>query len=261
MGSPASDIFGSNLSLFISVISVIISAVILLVYLYQSWQRARELKEQRRQIDNQEKQLETQQAQLGNQERQLEAQERQLEQYQKELEELERQTELAEIEHKAYLEIEDYKFEGDRIIVLISNFGNGVAKNLRLKTKLETDGPDHLKLQPGTSRLRRRNGSDQPYEGQALRSGEQRISFEGEAIVGIKGLAGNSHQQSLRGVLMDLREAEAGERPKVTFSVVAETLTEETHCVQITDRPLVLSIPDDGEVVSIASTVSHQVGF
>lgn len=111
---------GLNISFLFSGGSLLVSLGVLTIYVLQYNQQERQLEDQRRQLANQEEQLDAQRTQLEKQEQ--------------ELEELARQTELAEIEHKIYVEVEDFEFEGDRVVVLLSNYGNGVAKNLRLQT-------------------------------------------------------------------------------------------------------------------------------
>lgn len=250
-GPPVLQLVGIDPSLLVSGLSVLISLGVLTIYALQYRQQERQLDEQHRQLRNQEAQLETQKEQL-------EKQERQLERYDRELAELERQTELAELAHQAHVEVEDYEFEGDRVIVLLSNYGNGAATDLRLETCLHADGSEHTRQRPGESRLRRRDGNgDHPYEGQALRPGEQRVEFEGEAIVALEGPTGSVHQQSLRGVLLDLREERADLTPSVSFRVLAQTLTQEEHAVDVTERPLSLSVPEGAASFSLATAADR----
>lgn len=244
-----------DLSLLISLGSLVISLWVLIIYILRYQQQEEQLEEQRRQIDNQEKQLDAQRTQL-------EQQERELEQYQQELEELERQTELAELEHEAYIEVEDYEFEGDRVVLLLSNYGNGAATNLQLQTVLETNGPDHIKPTPAESPLRRRDGDgNSPFEAQALRPGEQRVEFEGEAIAGLVGPTGNTRQRSFRGLLMDLREMGTNETATVTFSVLAGTLTSDEKLIQVTEEPLTLSVSDAPNPISLSTAAEQKLRF
>ncbi|SDX74357.1 hypothetical protein SAMN04487946_10281 [Halobellus clavatus] len=161
-------------------LSLVVSFCVLVVYVLQYRRQGRQLEEQHRQIQNQE-------AQLAAQREQLDKQEQELEQYERELAQLEQQTELAEVEHQAHIEVEDYEFENDRVIVLLSNYGNGVATDLRLETILTAAESEYVQPHAGESRLRRRDADgNQPYEGQALRPGAQRVEFEGEAIVEVE---------------------------------------------------------------------------
>jgi|GEM_PF-2764576 len=253
-----------DLSVLVSAASLLISLGVLTVYIFQYRQRSQQLAEQRRQIDNQEKQLAAQRTQLEQQERELEQQERELEQYQRELEELERQTELAELEHQAHLEVEDYEFRGDRIVVSLSNYGNGPATDLRLRTTLDASGPEHICPKTAESRLRRCGDADgdvAPYEGQAIRPGEQRVAFEGESVVRLEGPTGETHQQSLRGVLLDLRSAGAAEGTTVTFDVLTETLTREELTVPVTDRALPVRLPEAGQPVTLQTALGPTPRF
>jgi hypothetical protein len=54
-----------------------------------------------------------------------------------------RQQEQLAAQHEAVLEVTGVDWEGDRATVYISNFGNGVAKRLRLATLVQVDTGDH----------------------------------------------------------------------------------------------------------------------
>ena len=226
-----------DLSFLVSLVSLGISLAVLTVYILRYRQQESQLEEQRRQIDNQE---------------------RQLEQYERELEAIERQTEFAKLNHEPYLEVENFEFEGDRVIILLSNYGDGVAKNLQLQTVLEADCSNQIELTPAESKLRRQSeDGDSPGEGQALRPGEQRVAFEGDAVAGFVGPTGSTHQQALRGQLMDLRDMGVDDSGKITLHVLTETLTQEQKSFPITEQPLTLSIPDKSARVSLSSAAER----
>lgn len=235
----------SNLT---SIALVLLNFFILGIYIIQSRQRKQELEEQRRHLEAQKEQLKKQ--------------DQELEQYERELTELERQTQLAEIDYAAHLEVEEYSFENDNVVLQISNYGNGPAKNLQLKTNLDISGLDHLETTSACSPLRRRdNSNNEPNMGQAIRSEEQGVEFEGRANVGLEGVTGEEYQQSLRGLLMDLQEENINNQPKVTFEVVAETMIEEEYVQPVSDRPIPFDIPDDDTPINLSVLVKRHLLF
>lgn len=255
-------------SFLFSAASLLISVGVLTIYFLRYKQQDQQLRDQRRQIETQEKQLDTQQTQLEQQERQLTHQERQIEQkereieqFQEELEQLTRQTTLAELEHQPHLEVEDYRFEGDRVVILLSNYGNGVATNLRLETILNTSGFEHSRPMPAMSNLRRRESDDASLNARAIGSGEQCIEFEGEAIVGLEGPTGSTHQRSFRGVMMDLQYTSEETDASIEFSILAESLAEEEESVLVTTRPLPLAISNGSEPINLETAVSRVLQF
>jgi hypothetical protein len=54
-----------------------------------------------------------------------------------------RQSRQLEARHEPLLEVTDIEWYGDNAIIWISNFGNGVAKNLRLATLVKSDTGEH----------------------------------------------------------------------------------------------------------------------
>ncbi len=253
-----------DMSLFISMGSLFISAGVLTIYILRYKQQDQQLRDQRRQIDTQEKQLDNQQTQLEQQERQLHHQERQIEQkereieqFQKELEQLIQQTALAELEHQPHLEVEDYRFEADRVIIVLSNYGNGVATNLQLETILNTSGFEHSRPIPAMSNLRRREGDEASFNSRAIASGEKGVEFEGEAIVGIEGPTGSTYQRSFRGIMMDLQHTDEEIDASIEFSILAGSLDGKEESVPVTIHPLPLVISDNTEPINLATAVSR----
>jgi hypothetical protein len=231
----------------ISTASLIVSAGVLIVYYLEYRQQREQLEQQRRQIQQQETQLERQ--------------EQQLEQYQKELSEIEEQTKLARLEHQPHLEVESYEFDGNRIIVTLSNYGNGVAADLEMETHLEVSGVESVSLAPGICQLRRRYEDEQPYESQSIQPDEQRIIFEAEPIVKMVGTRGNTFQTSLPGVLEDLHHEPNCESAGINFRLRYRTLTEQADSVPITDHALSIRLDDMSAPPILESLIDRKLTF
>lgn len=111
-----------------------------------------------------------------------------------------RQQEQLAAQHEAVLEVTGVDWEGDRATVYISNFGNGVAKRLRLTTLVQVDTGDHRYYTIRSNVMERTDKKEnipddiQREEGNTLfeRGGrpnaiqpeEEDIPFEGKSRVG-----------------------------------------------------------------------------
>jgi len=228
-----------DLSIIISVISLTTSVGTLIKYIFDYKQ---------------------QQKQIARQERQIEQQEQQLAAYEKELDELSRQTELAELEHEAHLEIDDYKLEGDRVIVTISNYGNGLATELQVETLLTGIESEHRTPEPVTSDLKRREGENVSIDGRTIQANEQGVEFVGTVIVGVKGPTGTVHQRSFRSVFQNLQQEGGCNIAQLELSVRAKTLSEKVHTVVVTRQPLSVHIQDQPPNSTLEEVSARRLG-
>lgn len=93
-----------------------------------------------------------------------------------------RQQEQLAANHEAILETTDPRWNGDTVSVSISNFGNGVAKDLRLTTLVYVDTGAHREYTLRSSFMKRQ---DTQGEGtHIIQPGEEDIRFEGTSKIG-----------------------------------------------------------------------------
>lgn len=93
-----------------------------------------------------------------------------------------RQQEQMAANHKAVLEVTDFEWDGDEATVYVSNFGNGVAKDLALATLVYVDTGEHRKY---TLRLNHMKRQDKQGEWtNVITPGEEEIPLKGKSIVG-----------------------------------------------------------------------------
>jgi len=78
-------------------------------------------------------------------------------------------------EHEAIIHVEGYEFHGDRAIVWLSNYGNGVSKNLGLTTLVKADNGEHKQYELRSDSLQRIGGSGATPG--LIRPGEEKIPF------------------------------------------------------------------------------------
>jgi len=93
-----------------------------------------------------------------------------------------RQQEQLAAQHEAVLEVTDVEWYGDRAIVWVSNFGNGVAKNLSLATLVKSDVGNHRTHTVRSTALKRID-KDGEWTNH-IQSGEEDIPFHGKSKVG-----------------------------------------------------------------------------
>lgn len=92
-----------------------------------------------------------------------------------------------ELEHKPHVEIQRYETDGRKLVVWLSNLGNGVATNIEIEACIDFHETDNFS--PGCASDRfRRVGEEGDYKkrvGNSLRAGEHDIRFVAEPAVDI----------------------------------------------------------------------------
>lgn len=93
-----------------------------------------------------------------------------------------RQKEQLAAQHKAILEVTDAEWFEDKAILWISNYGNGVAKDLEFVTLVHSDTGDHRNYASRSNALKRIDKDGEWTN--LLQPGEEQIPFEARAKVG-----------------------------------------------------------------------------
>lgn len=93
-----------------------------------------------------------------------------------------RQKEQLAAQHKAVLEVTDVEWYGDKAILWISNFGNGVAENLHLTTLVKSETGEH-RIHAGRSNALKRIDKDGEWTN-LIQPGEEEVPFHATAKVG-----------------------------------------------------------------------------
>lgn len=93
-----------------------------------------------------------------------------------------RQKEQLAAQHKAVLEVTDVEWYGDRAILWVSNFGNGVAENLHLTTLVKSETGEH-RTHAGRSNALKRIDKDGEWTN-LIQPGEEEVPFHATAKVG-----------------------------------------------------------------------------
>ena len=93
-----------------------------------------------------------------------------------------KQQEQLAAQHEAVLEVTDVEWYDDKAIIWISNFGNGVAKNLFLTTLVKADNNEHREYTIRHNALKRIDTGGE--WGNHIRPDEEDIAFTGQSKVG-----------------------------------------------------------------------------
>lgn len=93
-----------------------------------------------------------------------------------------RQKEQLAAQHKAVLEVTDVEWYGDRAILWLSNFGNGVAKNLYLTILVKSDTGEH-RTHAGRSNALKRIDKEGEWTN-LIQPSEENVPFQAKAKVG-----------------------------------------------------------------------------
>jgi hypothetical protein len=93
-----------------------------------------------------------------------------------------KQKEQLAAQHEAVLEVTDVEWYDDKAIIWVSNFGNGVAKDLFLTTLVSADNGEHRNYSIRHNALKR-IGTGGEW-GNHIRSDEEEIPFVGKSKVG-----------------------------------------------------------------------------
>jgi len=93
-----------------------------------------------------------------------------------------RQKEQLAAQHKAVLEVTDVEWYGDRAILWVSNFGNGVAENLHLTTLVKSETGEH-RTHAGRSNALKRIDKDGEWTN-LIQPSEEEVPFHATAKVG-----------------------------------------------------------------------------
>lgn len=164
----------NRLSLFSVLISSSLSIILIAVYMEMSESQRRQTKETTRQADLQEDVISLQREQAKHEKQVLEIQENQTRV-------MERQTELMRTNHSTAIEIENYRTNGEKLILDLSNYGNGVATNLELVVLTGFKETDELGPDIASTELIRQSTANFTYRrGSSIKAGEDKVSFEAE---------------------------------------------------------------------------------
>lgn len=93
-----------------------------------------------------------------------------------------RQQEQMAADHKAVLEVTDFEWNEDEATVYVSNFGNGVAKNLTLTTLAYVDTGKHRRYTRMMNHMKRQD--KQGEWSNIITPGEEEIPFKGKSKIG-----------------------------------------------------------------------------
>jgi hypothetical protein len=93
-----------------------------------------------------------------------------------------RQARQLEAQHEAVLEVTSVEWYGDKAIIWVSNFGNGVAKNLNLATLVKSDTGEHREHIVRSNSLKRIDKEGEWTN--LIQPGEERVPFYGTSKVG-----------------------------------------------------------------------------
>lgn len=93
-----------------------------------------------------------------------------------------RQARQLEAQHEAVLEVTNVEWYGDRAIIWVSNFGNGVAKRLRLTTLVKSDTGEHREYTVQANSLKRIDKEGEWTN--LIQPGEEKVPFQGTSKVG-----------------------------------------------------------------------------
>ncbi|WP_144060767.1 hypothetical protein [Salinarchaeum sp. Harcht-Bsk1] len=93
-----------------------------------------------------------------------------------------RQSSQLEAQHEAVLEVTDVEWYGDNAIIWLSNFGNGVVKDLRLTTLVKSDSGSHRNHALRANALKRIGKGGEWTN--IIRPGEEEIPFHGTSQIG-----------------------------------------------------------------------------
>lgn len=93
-----------------------------------------------------------------------------------------RQQEQLAAQHEAVLEVTDVEWHGDKAILWVSNYGNGVAKNLALTTLVKVDTDDHRTYTIRSNALKRIDKEGEWTN--LIQPGEEDVPFYGKSKVG-----------------------------------------------------------------------------
>lgn len=93
-----------------------------------------------------------------------------------------RQAEQLEAQHEALIEVTDVEWYDDKAIIWVSNFGNGVAKNLRLATLVKSDTGEHREYIVRSNSLKRIDKEGEWTN--LIRPGEENVPFHGTSKIG-----------------------------------------------------------------------------
>lgn len=93
-----------------------------------------------------------------------------------------KQQEQLAAQHEAVLEVISVDYDGDEVLVHLSNFGNGVARDIGLVTLVYTDSGEHRKHVLKSNQMKRQDKGGTWTN--VIRPGEENIPFRGKAKVG-----------------------------------------------------------------------------
>lgn len=93
-----------------------------------------------------------------------------------------RQARQLEAQHEAVLEVTSVEWYGDKAIIWISNFGNGMAKNLRLATLVKSETGEHRDHVAQSNSLKRIDKEGEWTN--LIQPGEEEVPFHGTSKIG-----------------------------------------------------------------------------
>lgn len=93
------------------------------------------------------------------------------------------QKEFLKLERLCEIELANQYADGDDLEIQLSNYGHGIAKNIRFCTSISAPNSDHIEPALIESRARRLNTDDSPTFEQAIHPHESRVRFRGTPSV------------------------------------------------------------------------------
>lgn len=93
-----------------------------------------------------------------------------------------RQKEQLAANHEAVLEVTDYEWDGDDATIYLSNYGNGVAKEIGLVTLVHVDTGHHRRYVIKSNQMKRQDKRGEWSN--VIEPGEEEIEFAGKLKVG-----------------------------------------------------------------------------
>lgn len=106
-------------------------------------------------------------------------------------------------DHRAVVEVEDYEVDGERLVLQLSNVGNGVGTDLELVTATVFEETDDFA--PGITTSRIELTKDEIKRGrQSIKPHEDNVTFRTRPALGFEYSDGETHRQGYRRAMNEL---------------------------------------------------------
>lgn len=143
--------------------------------------------------------------------------------------------------HRTVVEVEGFKARGNVFVVLVSNFGTGVATDLTLVPEIRVDGTDDTAVEGVASPLRRVEGERSVSRSNTLQAQERRVTFVARPLIRTGGEPDEYDGHSFAAAMKAL-DAKGVDSLTLQFAVrhtdlLGRTETERLHDSRVTLEP------------------------